>query len=101
MSPEAVDPPDVEHVPDARRFEVHAEGKTAFLSYRRDGDRLVLIHTEVPESLRDRGIGGRLARFALDYAKREGLGVVPRCPFVKTYIQEHPEYLPLVPGSAR
>jgi predicted GNAT family acetyltransferase len=91
MSPESAKPQAVEHAPDAHRFQLREARETAFLSYRREGNQLILIHTEVPESLQGRGIAGRLARFGLEYAKREGLKVVALCPFVKSYLEKHPE----------
>lgn len=90
--------------PDARRFTAHADGGVAVLEYRREGDRLRLVHTGVPEALEGKGVGSRLVRFALDQARERGLKVWPDCPFVAAYIRRHPEYLDLVdeafPGRA-
>lgn len=77
------------------RFEATVSGDTAFVEYRREGDALTLVHTEVPESLRGHGVGGRLVRATLERAREEGLRVVVRCPFVRSYIERHPEYVPL------
>jgi predicted GNAT family acetyltransferase len=38
---------------------------------------------------------------ALDDAAREGLEVVPLCPFAAHYIDEHPEYEKLLAESHR
>jgi uncharacterized protein len=62
------------------RFELQVGGHPAELRYRRNGNRLVLIHTGVPVELEGRGIGGRLVAAALDRAAQEGLTVVPVCP---------------------
>ena len=80
----------------AGRFETQVDGHNAFLSYRRAGAVIVFLHTEVPESAQGQGIGGELARAALDYARATHLRVVPRCPFVANYIQRHPEYSDLL-----
>ncbi|HEX9367138.1 MAG TPA: GNAT family N-acetyltransferase [Vicinamibacterales bacterium] len=77
--------------PAARRFELAVDGQVAFLQYERKSDRLVLVHTEVPPALRRRGLGETLVKAALDAARREGLRVVPLCPFVKAYMRKHPE----------
>ena len=42
------------------RFELVTDGMIAVLVYRRRADRLVIVHTEVPEALGGRGIGGML-----------------------------------------
>jgi len=71
------------------RFEIQADGHLAELDYRLNGKRLVLIHTETPVELEGRGLGGRLVAAALDRAKREGLTVVPLCPFARGWLERH------------
>jgi predicted GNAT family acetyltransferase len=73
------------------QFEIALDQGAAFLQYRRMGDTMRLIHTEVPESMRGRGLGSQLARAALDYAHFNQLKVIPICPFVKLYLEKHPE----------
>jgi predicted GNAT family acetyltransferase len=75
----------------ASRFELTAEGRLAELVYRQHGKRLVLIHTEVPSGLGGRGLGGALVAAALERAEREGLTVVPLCPFARTWLERHPD----------
>ena len=70
----------------ASRFELGADGSLAELLY-----RLVLIHTEVPVELEGRGIGGALVTAAVDRAAREGLTLVPLCPFARGWLQRHPD----------
>ena len=84
----------------AGRFELTVDGQTAFLTYTIAGDRIRMIHTEVPPGLQGHGYANQLARAALDFARREKLRVVPLCPFVRSYIQRHPEDASLVtPGA--
>lgn len=78
------------------RYETVVDGMIAILEYDLEGETITLRHTEVPVALGGRGIGGALARFALEDAKARGLTVVPTCPFVRPYIARHPEYLALV-----
>ena len=85
------DPADVIDNKDASRFELHADGWLAELAYRIRGDRLVLVHTEVPVELEGRGIGSRLVTAAVDRAAREGLTLVPLCPFARDWLERHPE----------
>jgi hypothetical protein len=71
---------------------VHEEGGAlAELVYRRTGDRLILVHTGVPEELGGRGIGGQLVRRAAEWAATDGLTVVPWCPFARKWLQDHPD----------
>ncbi len=83
------------------RYELRVEGHLALLEYQQHGDRIRLVHTEVPSELEGRGIGGRLARHALEEAKAGQLTVVPTCPFVAEYIKRHQEYLDLVDPAVR
>ena len=90
--PEQVgDSADVIDSTDASRFELRADGWLAELVYRVRANRLVLIHTEVPLELEGRGIGGRLVTAAVDRAVREGLTLVPLCPFARDWLERHPE----------
>ena len=73
------------------RFELEVDGHVAELVYRLDGDRLVLIHTGVPEELGGRGLGGVLVRAALARAVAESLTLVPECPFAKAWLEKHPD----------
>jgi uncharacterized protein len=51
--------------------------------------RIAFVHTEVYESYGGMGLGGRLARAALDDARARGLVVMPFCPFIAAYIERH------------
>ncbi len=80
----------------ASRFEIQVEGHLAVLEYQMQGNVMVCTHTGVPEALGGRGLGSKLARAALEYARQNDLKVWPLCSFVAGYIQKHPEYQPLV-----
>jgi uncharacterized protein len=75
----------------ASRFEIRDDGYLAELRYHRNGKRLALLHTEVPEELEGRGLGGRLVVAAIEWAAREGLTIVPFCPFARRWLERHPE----------
>ncbi len=79
-----------------RRFELPLDGHTAFSEYRRSDGVLYVMHTEVPPALNGKGIGSTLVRGVLDIARAEGLKVKPLCPFVRGYIEKHPEYQDLL-----
>jgi predicted GNAT family acetyltransferase len=87
---------DVKNNEAAQRYELEVGGASAFIQYERTGTRIVYLHTEVPPELEGRGIGGALAKSALEDARARQWTVVPLCPFVSAYIRRHQEYLPLV-----
>ena len=74
------------------RFELSLDGGTAFVSYRRDGDRLVLDHTEVPPQFAGKGVGSKLARGVFEALRASGRKAVVRCEFLQGWIAKHPEY---------
>ena len=73
------------------RLDLSADGYLAELVYRRNGSRLVLLHTAVPAELAGRGIGGQLARAAVEKAAAAGLTIVPLCPFARDWLERHPD----------
>lgn len=75
---------------EASRFELVVDGQTAVLAYERTPTSLVLVHTEVPPSLRGHHLANALAKAAIDAAHAERLQVVAVCPFVKAYLRKHP-----------
>jgi len=81
----------VTHNPAASRFEVQLDGHLAECVYSRDGDVLVLEHTEVPEAMQGLGLAGQLVKAALGWARTEGLRVRPHCSYVTSYMRRHPE----------
>ena len=88
--------------PDARRYVVEADGELAgLLQYRLEPDRIIFTHAEIDPAREGQGLGSQLAAFALDDARSRGLEVLPRCPFVESYVQLHPEYTDLVPADLR
>lgn len=81
---------------DQSRFEMAVDGGTAVLQYMERDGALYLTHTEVPPELEGQGIGSKLVKHVLEQAKSRGQKVAPWCPFVRAYIDRHPEYEPLV-----
>jgi uncharacterized protein len=91
VAPDGPDSPqiDVQREPD--RFVVRRGDAEAELVYEVEGTKLVLVHTGVPEALGGTGIGGALVRAATEWAAGSGLTVVPRCPFARRWLRQHPD----------
>lgn len=84
--------------PAQHRYEIRAGEKIAgFTEYQPvAGDRVVFFHTRVDGSFQGKGIGSRLVREALDDVRARGLRVRAVCPYVKAWLERHPDYADLV-----
>lgn len=80
----------------AHRFELHSGESMARLDYRLQNGKIVLLHTEVPPELANRGVGAKLVKAALEHARESGLTVVPLCSYVAAYIRRNQQYQPLL-----
>lgn len=75
------------------RYEIHVDGALAgFAHYTPTDGTLVFDHTEIDDAYEGQGLGGRLARAALDDVRARGERVVARCPFIRGWIEKHPDY---------
>jgi uncharacterized protein len=80
-------------------YEAELDGRlVGRVVYDRKGDRVVVRSTVVDPRYRNRGIGGRLVRAALDDIAAAGLSLTNYCGFVTDFLAANPEYLPLVDG---
>lgn len=83
---------EVEHEPARDRFVARLETAEAELTYQeREGRVLDLNHTFVPPEERGQGKGEELVQFAFDYARENGYRIRATCPFVRSWLEEHPE----------
>jgi len=78
------------------RFEVRLGDQVAYAEYRLLATGILCPHTEVPSAFAGQGVGGKLVRAAMAFARERGDVVIPVCPFVGGYIASHPEYHDLV-----
>jgi len=83
------------------RYEIRLDGKLAgFAEYKLTGTKTVFTHTEIDDAFEGHGLGSTLVVGALDDVRRSGRRAVPLCPFVKRYVERHPEYQDLVTSEA-
>ena len=75
------------------RYEIWYDDKLAgFAEYRERDDDTVFIHTEVDTEYAGMGMGNTLAQEAVEDTIARGSNVVPRCPFIKGWLDKHPQY---------
>jgi predicted GNAT family acetyltransferase len=92
----------VRHDPERRRFVARVGDAHSILSYSFGEAGVVDFQsTYVATAARGRGVGEQLVRRALEWARDEGLTVIPSCWFVSTVVERHPEYEPLLGRTTR
>ncbi|GHD28439.1 GNAT family N-acetyltransferase [Nocardiopsis kunsanensis] len=88
--------------PGELRYEITSDGEPAgHAEYTVTDGLITFTHTEIDPSFEGQGLGGRLVREALDDVRGRGLKVLPMCPFVKGWIERHPDYIDLVHRSPK
>jgi predicted GNAT family acetyltransferase len=88
---------EVHDVPERERYEVTLDrDRAGFAQYVRRGGRTIFVHTEIDPAFEGHGLGSALARGALDAERDAAHPIVPLCPFIRAYVDRHPEYLDLV-----
>jgi predicted GNAT family acetyltransferase len=79
------------------RYEIRVDGALAgYAAYQPGDHQIVFTHTQVDPAFEGRGVGSALAAAALDDARRQGLRVVPLCPFFAAFLRRHREYADLL-----
>jgi predicted GNAT family acetyltransferase len=78
-----------------QRYELEIDGHVAASYYKLADGVVTFVHTEVPTELAGKGVGSKLAAGALDLARADGLKVIAQCPFVKAFLDKHPDYCDL------
>jgi predicted GNAT family acetyltransferase len=81
-------------VPERERFEARtADGALAgVLTYQLTGPIIAYTHTRVEPEYEHHGVGSTLARAVMDDARNKSRTVVPICPFLGGWLDEHHEY---------
>lgn len=88
---------------EASRYEVRVGSQLAgFAAYALSDGLITFTHTEIDPAFEGRGAGSALVRSALDEVRAGGdRSVLAICPFVKGWIQRHPDYFDLLYGAAQ
>lgn len=84
---------EIQHDEDRGRFYAEVEGGEARLDYERKGDGVVDFRsTYVPDQARGEGVAARIVTRGFEWARANGLRVVPTCSYVQAFVERHPEY---------
>lgn len=92
----AAAPEAITHDEEHRRFELTVSGMQSVIDYEYFDGVINVTRVYVPYELAGQGLASRMARYVLNYARENGLKVIPTCSFIKVYIQRHPEFQDLL-----
>jgi predicted GNAT family acetyltransferase len=87
--------------PERGRFELTEGGLTAFATYRRHDQTVVIPHVEAPPALRGKGTAALLMQGVAEMARAQSFTVLPTCSYARIWFMRHPEYADILYGAAR
>ncbi|MEU4314075.1 GNAT family N-acetyltransferase [Nocardia sp. NPDC024068] len=86
---------------DKDRYEVWYGAELAgFAEYNEQGTETVFTHTEIDSAFEGKGLGSKLAKFAIEDTVDRERGIRPQCPFIRAYLDKHPEYAGHIVGDS-
>jgi uncharacterized protein len=93
----------ISDVPEKERFEARDDDGALLgvITYQVTGNVVAYTHTKVEPEFEGHGVGGHLARAAMEDAQTRGRTVVPICPFLGSWLDEHHDYDKIVVRSHR
>ena len=65
--------------------------KIGTMAFHVSGAMLTVMHTEVSNAWKGHGLGNKLLDAMVEYARKNNLKVIPKCPFVRAQFVRHPE----------
>ncbi|MEV6359248.1 GNAT family N-acetyltransferase [Nocardia asteroides] len=75
------------------RYDVFYDGELAgFTEYVERGDDTDFVHTEIDGAYAGKGLGSVLARLAIEDVIARGRTITAHCPFIRGWLDKHPEY---------
>jgi predicted GNAT family acetyltransferase len=87
----------ITHNEDEQRYEIAVDGILAgYTQAIEDGDVVTFPHTVIFDQFEGQGLASELVAAALDDVRVRGKKVVATCPYVKRYIDKHPDYADLL-----
>ncbi|TFE29503.1 GNAT family N-acetyltransferase [Cohnella luojiensis] len=67
--------------------------RDAEIHYVPSGNSTIIVdHTFVSDSMRGQGVGQALVRRIVEFARKEGIKIMPLCPFTKSQFDRHKDY---------
>ena len=58
----------------------------------RSDNEMIIEHTEVSDVLRGKNIGYELVHASVEYARHQGIKIIPVCPFARSVFNKKPDF---------
>ncbi|MEM9053746.1 MAG: GNAT family N-acetyltransferase [Pseudomonadota bacterium] len=79
--------------PTGGRYVTIVNDHEAEMTYSRAGEsRIIIDHTGVPRELGGMGVGKALVLRAVEDARKDGIKIIPLCPFAKAQIEKNKDW---------
>ena len=80
------------------QYDIVVGGEVAgYAAYDDRGDDVrAFTHTVIEPEFEGRGLAAQLVGAALEAEREAGRRIVPECPYVRSFLEKHPEYADLV-----
>jgi predicted GNAT family acetyltransferase len=86
-----MEPRVVENV-ELQQYELYVGDDLAgVIAYSPRNGAVKLLHTEIEPAFKGRGLGDAIVAATLQDLQERGLRMIPVCPFVRSYLERHPE----------
>ncbi|MBU1286891.1 MAG: N-acetyltransferase [Alphaproteobacteria bacterium] len=83
----------LEDGPTGGRYVAVVDGHEAEMTFSKAGtSRIIIDHTAVPKALAGQGVGVALVKRGVEDARKNGVKIIPLCPYAKAQIEKHPEW---------
>jgi len=84
---------EIKHDMERQKFYLEKSGKVSYVKYMMEDSKIInILKVFVHPDLRNKGLAGKLAKAALNYAKENNLKVIPTCSYACYFIARNKEY---------
>ncbi|MFC9964972.1 GNAT family N-acetyltransferase [Nocardia ignorata] len=78
---------------DKNRYDIfYGDELAGFAEYIERGNDTDFVHTEIDDAFGGKGLGSKLARYAVEDVIARGRTITPHCAFIRGWLDKHPEF---------
>lgn len=81
---------------EAHQFQMVVDEQQSFIEYKKEGDKMILVHTEVARTQQGKGIARAMVVKTFQYLDEHHLTMVPVCAYIRSFLKNNPQWNRLV-----